>query len=816
MSNFRTDILHAFALPTNPNYYNFAACVNKGDTVRFYDSADSKNAHYNAICSDDCIVASKNAILQTPHIQGILTTYATSVCDSLNPTQAQYLASDYNYFTRLYNLCPNSMNYPNFYVTPILEKYACATELTGVFIHNPEPLRTVYEEFSSYSRTRLRSILTSQVNNNLLDPTDRYSPLSSGPLIDSTNSDVINSVDNFGQNGPVGPGPFNLVKDIFTNCLQSDSAALQHEEDNIEYCRTQYISAFGNFVGNSSALTVIPVDRDRKPSMGLGCLYALDVKNDAVTSCPKLSTLCSSSELRGKWQYGLQGVKPGTQDFLDVLNRSICRNYANTKDGYDPFFHATTGQDNNYQTSTQLITAFDPASITQPTRSYNNGVEPSAFSGYLYRSCNLVEFDTGVPDDLTYILNCCANDFADLNGSTEFIPPEDAPPINVDRTSGSHNGVSLTLLGYDYGGSYARCFSKEGNACDPLYRDITGRDCSRLILRHCFLNSPPPSLLSWSLDTNGSGECAKWIGRAIYGDQSNWLNFIDVVRTRGTLPPYVGTKLLGEYLFDIILPQIKNLFSISSIYEGGGTVQDPLQAAMEPIFFSLYKSYNLSNNDNGWLIEQCAPYTSEDILAYPLLRMWCGCFLNSDVYEELYPNIASECTPFCNSSDVIQRSVQCQGSTCIIDDVTVSIINSTTGYISINQFCNACATVTSTDTQSVTQKCNCTISNVNITAISSKVGNISIDQLCNGGASGNSNTESPQSLINALSDNPFNVILGDIPSSVLMIFVILLIMSLVFYNRPQIRNGLVTTLILTLFLMIPFYYYGFFDNSSKV
>lgn len=822
---------HTFALPIDPNFYRYTACVNRGDTVRFYDSEDAKGVHYQSVCADDCIFRNKNAILPASEIittntysdtQGVC---SSCDCNSATPNNndgVEYVPVDRTEFTKLYKTCNNAMNYPNFTIQE-KEVAGIRVDLFCKIAQTPtEPPRMMYEQFSNYARNRLKSILiaTENMPNNLTDINSLYlpdgvAPYIFGPLIDTKDPQIFSSYNSFSEGFGSLEVANNLVRDMLFNCINYDET---RQGNNINFCRTTYMNVYGNFVGPSNPLTLVPTSRDQAKSMGIGCLYALEIYNndsnsDHTTSnnCPRLTALCTSGGLKGKWEYGLANPQKFS---LDKLNGSLCRNYGSDDTTYNPFFQAVN-QNNDPQTSTQIISAFDPISITQPKNSFNGGIYPSAFSGYIYRSCDLLEF--GIDGaELKTALNCCSNDFADMNGSPEFIPPVGLPPIKISRESPSINGVSTTLLGYDYSSSsessyYNRCFTENGYACDPIHRDITNTECSRFMISHCFLENPPPSTLSWTLDTQGSGECSKWIGRLLYGDRSKWLSFIDVVTTRGFLPPYTGTKLTGEYLFDIILPNIPKLLSLQNIVDGGGSIADPLMAAVEPIFFTLYKSYNLAIYDNGWLLGQCSPYKSDDIIKYSLLRQWCGCFMNTDIYQTLYPNISSECTPFCNSSDVIQLGQQCQGSACIIDDVTVSIINSQVGYVSINQFCNACATSTSSDTQNVSEKCNCTISNVNITALSSKIGNISIDQLCNLGGAGNSSSTAQQA-VDQVSANPISLILGDLPSSIFMIAVILLIMTLVFYDRPRIRNGLLVTLLLTILAGAVFYYYSY---SSK-
>ncbi len=785
---------HAYGLTPDNNYYQYSACSNIGDIVRFYDESDSNSIHGNAVCSDDCILKHKNAILPSllPHRD----ISVSPVCDIIGKNSS--------YDSGQSEICPISLLNSNVLVDEF------STCIVGG--NTAQHRRVLYNEYSTYVKRKLISLIpdissvqpTTSAQRDLAISDGRYDPSGgtpgsiTGPLIDFNNDQAIQNV--IHGYGPLFPDK-NLIWNVGLTCLVND---LTIQRETLGNCRDAYETAYGTtIVGNDTPLTAQVSSRDRISSMAIGCLYALDINDLKSTACQSMDAVCSgpSGMKGGIWRTAVNMNSSGKP--VGLLEQ-LCRNYSSQASSvhFNPF----VDPDNIY-TSSQLITAYDPATLEgDPGHSFpNSNFYPSAFGSYVYRSCSLQSFkaDEQSTPDRTFI-NCCANDFSDLNGESLFTPLDSQPPFN-------NNDKKHLLVGYNYEGKtpqYRNCFTREGTTCPPEYRNIISPQCTSLIRDHCFGNPTMRTLNtsveeSWELNSAGTGECAKWIGRSLYGDRGRWTNFIDVVNSRGILPPFVGTNLTGDSL-SIILQQIPTMFDIRrDVFPP--VPPNNFAKNIEPIFFALYKSYNLALYDNGWLAGQCSSFSQEDVIGNNLLRMWCGCLLNPDIYSSIYPTISSECTPFCNSSDVIQVGTQCQGSLCIIDDITINIINSTAGTVSIEQYCNACATNTNTDTTTVSQKCNCILgANINITAIESKIGNITIDQICQTGKNGTTN---PQDQINQTGANllPWG---GDIPVSVIAMIVIIVFLIISLRHNSSIRNGLLITLFLLFILFGIFYYYS--------
>jgi hypothetical protein len=99
---------------------------------------------------------------------------------------------------------------------------------------------------------------------------------------------------------------------------------------------------------------------------------------------------------------------------------------------------------------------------------------------------------------------------------------------------------------------------------------------------------------------------------------------------------------------------------------------------------------------------------------------WCGCFtLPPEVDQELYgPNIA--CYPLCHLASTIQRVdnrgtlIQCDNQVCVIDNVSVDVVESSGGEVNIRSICPDC-----------TGECTCVINNVQVTGV-----DLNITQYC--------------------------------------------------------------------------------------
>lgn len=130
------------------------------------------------------------------------------------------------------------------------------------------------------------------------------------------------------------------------------------------------------------------------------------------------------------------------------------------------------------------------------------------------------------------------------------------------------------------------------------------------------------------------------------------------------------------------------------------------------------------------LTEKCSEYTVTELSTQPNIAKLCGCYLPPIQYarsQNLY-GLPRQCQPICNTQNSVNyvnpqtyNQEICTSSTCIIDNITVNLLNSTAGNINLTQFCSSCG---------ISTPCSCRISNVNITAVNTALRNITLDQKC--------------------------------------------------------------------------------------
>lgn len=140
-----------------------------------------------------------------------------------------------------------------------------------------------------------------------------------------------------------------------------------------------------------------------------------------------------------------------------------------------------------------------------------------------------------------------------------------------------------------------------------------------------------------------------------------------------------------------------------------------------------------------YLQKACKNVTKDDLLNDPNLSKLCGCFLPDDQY--MLPGIIPvECNGACainshpeingvtrgqfNSSTGVRNPLLCNQTTCAIDDVAISMINSqVSGSVDFSQLCGNCPN----------GSCTCVFNDITIDSANSVVsGDIDFLQTCKG------------------------------------------------------------------------------------
>lgn len=702
---------HWYGLPTDPSYYQRAACTITGENARFYDDSDSNATplHGNAICSVDCLMPQKNAILPAIFFDKLPSAVAVGcqqLPDNLKPRLTCRQLMSQSAFDTSYSISPH---------TGVVA--ACAQQSFTNILAGQE-----------LTRIRIFDVTWAvpNIGGDFTDPTDLYNPqtgtgLFGGSLWSPDDSRIAPWLAQYVQHSGNAPGD-NMISSAIGQCSLSlpDNDGIGQQQKSIDKCRDTYTGAYSGYVpsgqehvaGYYGTIPLIPSAYDKQPSMAGQCQYVYEISDNTV--CPKINAVCGL--LNGHWTFGLNNLT--LENISAKISDHLCQNFAPGQ--------APSGD------SVKRIYLEEPS--FSPTSTYFAGLggdmtgqrptlEPQSYPAYIYRSCTLQSYDADQK-------NCCANDFADLQGSSQFTPQIHQPPTPNPLTPQAHRAA---LIGYTYDKAtpwYKNCFDSTGLTCAEDVRDIIGPGCQFYMRAHCATNPKDSSPDSWDVsNTSGSTECSRWLGRLLYGYGGTWVNFLNIVSVRGQLPDLSGTNLSFEVLTDI-LNSYTSVFNMENIRTD---TLSPLARQMEPVIFTLYKSYNLALYDGGLLVGQCERYTIDDVRHNPSLRRWCGCLLNATSYSSYYPQISTACTPTCNSSDVIQFGQPCVGTECILDQLTIDLIGSRAGAVSIIQVCQSCGQITSSDTSSIRQVCQCIVDNTLIQAINSTIGTITISEFCTSG-----------------------------------------------------------------------------------
>lgn len=131
----------------------------------------------------------------------------------------------------------------------------------------------------------------------------------------------------------------------------------------------------------------------------------------------------------------------------------------------------------------------------------------------------------------------------------------------------------------------------------------------------------------------------------------------------------------------------------------------------------------------------CSSYSRDDLEKDETLQVLCGCHLQPKDYPYSGWGIPSSCDSICLYENTIQNSSyqKCQSNSCIIDNVTVDIINSEVDNgINFGQVCGSCGSH-SGSRDGTNPVCECWLSGININDINSIIkGGINLQQSCGG------------------------------------------------------------------------------------
>lgn len=238
----------------------------------------------------------------------------------------------------------------------------------------------------------------------------------------------------------------------------------------------------------------------------------------------------------------------------------------------------------------------------------------------------------------------------------------------------------------------ASCITSNGGTCDPQARTWNGNVCQQYALNRCKQQN---ALTNGDWDPNGY--CNRALEQNILLGE---LGFADEL----------GYGLLNTH------------FSTNPIQNTNpSAIQERIYGIClnNPIACERYLSTKL-----------CSTITRQDITTYNPTQKFCGCYLPNNQYETFInqqAGISKACDSVCNTAlnvpivDSLGQIERCKSNTCIIDDVTLSFIDSNVGSITFDQLCGGCSNGST---------CNCFLKDINIEFLNSRAGNIDFEQRC--------------------------------------------------------------------------------------
>lgn len=256
-------------------------------------------------------------------------------------------------------------------------------------------------------------------------------------------------------------------------------------------------------------------------------------------------------------------------------------------------------------------------------------------------------------------------------------------------------------------------------------------------------NACTPEACPAAVDKTDDNGCQT--AMADFCTSANWTN------NAVTYPPGSGNVIDGELACDTYLktvPQVGTV-GIDSSHPTFNAAQDIIHNAVSQFYTTNEPSstdptaqkfiqkainwcYQYPGTCDDILKNVCSSYTRADLQDNQLLQQTCGCFLPDDEYYlDPSSNITASCDSLCaypgtipigaTTNGVFTGGAQvCGGTTCVIDNVTVDMLNSDAGKITFSQMCNQCSL----------GPCRCIFGNVTVNSINSTYAGAQVADKC--------------------------------------------------------------------------------------
>lgn len=285
------------------------------------------------------------------------------------------------------------------------------------------------------------------------------------------------------------------------------------------------------------------------------------------------------------------------------------------------------------------------------------------------------------------------------------------------------------------------CFSDfpHKNTCNPVNRDMTTSSCQSTMLSYCLGEDLPTNDTSWlnrwdgEVILNGrtfSQPCVYSINRNLYNTPSTPIicNNFDL-----TGLPISAT---GFGYAQNLLTQAYNKYKSQGFILGVNPGSAGFSQFQNTLLGLCLQQPGICT---GILNNAASGLTTQNLLDLPTAAQIFGCYLPDAEYQTYVDQyqIPKECTPTCNRSNVIPlvaadgiTQVKCTNSICLMDNVSVNLINSQVGgNIQFSQICGGCGA----SGPNVSSSCTCILQDTTLDAINSTIGgSINFEQNCVG------------------------------------------------------------------------------------
>lgn len=282
--------------------------------------------------------------------------------------------------------------------------------------------------------------------------------------------------------------------------------------------------------------------------------------------------------------------------------------------------------------------------------------------------------------------------------------------------------------------------------CPPTFRNLNSNNCRSTIEAYCTGDALFPSQSDWlemwledsyveinsfmavenltvqsdrfnpSENTSIRGQkypgrqkqpCLRAIARAVTPDSSvcTWddLQGAGVIQGNINSDGFIWSKKIIDSIYNKFVTENDGVFI-------GGINQDGYNRNSG--FYSML--WDVCNKIPGLCVDIlpkiCQAYTPESLINTPDALPWCSCWMPDSSYEKYEKfGIQRECSPLCNRPGVLPYldnnflTKVCVQSVCMMDDITVGLINTNfKNGVNFNQICGSCGATNISNSFSVT------------------------------------------------------------------------------------------------------------------